>query len=164
MGAVPAVRQGRTVQKRLGRRCCPCLCGGSVGSAPGGARSGPGRNSAGRMPRRRACGTRCAPRIPRNHGSGGQQAALPGAGGLLGRKDGAEAKSFIHRKRGVHPVWMHAPAFPLCYRLRSSTYSSLGLLSSPCAAAGAAFWAGSSSSRMPSRQSKYFMAISGNRA
>ena len=83
---------------------------------------------------------------------------------LPGRKDGAEAKSFIHRKRGVHPVWMHAPAFLLCYRLRSSTYSSLGLLSSSCAAAGAAFWAGSSSSRMPSRQSKYFMAISGNRA
>ena len=70
------------------------------------------------------------PRIPRNHGSGGQQAALPRSRGLPGRKDGAEAKSFIHRKRGVHPVWMHAPAFLLCYRLRSSTYSSLGLLSS----------------------------------
>ena len=66
---------------------------GSVGSAPGGARSGPGRNSAGHPPRRRACGTRCAPRIPRNHGSGGQQAALPGAGGFPGGKTEPKQKA-----------------------------------------------------------------------
>ena len=102
MGAVPAVRQGRTVQKRLGRRCCPCLCEGSVGPAPGGARSGPGRNSAGHPPRRRACGTRCAPVYRGTTAAAGSGQLSPEQERLPGRKDGAEAKSFIHRKRGVH--------------------------------------------------------------
>ena len=163
MGAVPAVRQGRTVQKRLGRRCCPCLYGAALARRPGAHVPAPAGTLRGIRPAGvpAACGAPPYTAEPRQRRAAGSS---PRSRGLPGRKDGAEAKSFIHRKRGVHPVWMHAPAFPLCYRLRSSTYSSLGLLSSSCAAAGAAFWAGSSSSRMPSRQSKYFMAISGNRA
>ena len=86
MGAVPAVRQGRTVQKRLGRRCCPCLCGGSVGSAPGGARSGPGRNSAGHPPRRRACGTRGAPVYRGTTAAAGSRQLSPEQGGFPGGK------------------------------------------------------------------------------
>ena len=93
MGAVPAVRQGRTVQKRLGRRCCPCLCGGSVGSAPGGARSGPGRNSAGHPPRRRACGTQCAPVYRGTTAAAGSRQLSPEQGGFPGGKTEPKQKA-----------------------------------------------------------------------
>ena len=86
MGAVPAVRQGAG-------RCKRGLAGDAVPAFTGqrwlGAR---GRTF---RPRPELCGADAPqaclrhavrPRIPRNHGSGGQQAALPGAGGFPGGK------------------------------------------------------------------------------
>ena len=102
MGAVPAVGKAGRCKRGLAGDAVPAFARAALARRPGAHVPAPAGTLRGGCPAGVPAARGAPPVYRGTTAAAGSGQLSPEQEGLPGRKDGAEAKSFIHRKRGVH--------------------------------------------------------------